>query len=88
MSKVYGVFEVYGDGDGIAVFDLIGVEMSESLAHALVDKAKSMLPAVPPGGVAHRNNIHIGVREGAPQNIDGRWGYVIEPIEIGEVLSR
>ena len=23
MSKVYGVFEVYGDGDGYAVFDLI-----------------------------------------------------------------
>lgn len=40
MSKVYGVFEVYGDGDGYAVFDLIGVEMSESLASCVGRQSK------------------------------------------------
>jgi hypothetical protein len=90
-KKVFAVFEVYGDGDGYAVFDFLGVAITDEIAQTIVQKfAARHSPKRPAGGdVYHgtRDPLLVGERFNSI-GLCGHWGYVIEQVELtGELAS-
>ncbi len=84
--KVWAVFNVVGDGDGYAVFDLIGIGETSAAAQAIADERLLQLGETPVNPVhptmsASNRYTFVGPRSACRPSVDHHGGFVIEEIE-------